>query len=72
MGRRVKIIEDVPESDLKGLIAVHKNDGATVGYRQQANGKYTLEAVFEDSAEAAPQGTETIKSSVSGENLTPG
>jgi hypothetical protein len=71
MGKRVKIIEDVPKQDLDGMIAVHKNDGAQVGYKEQSNGKYRIEAVFENAEEPAPQ-LETITSSVSGDKLTPG
>lgn len=72
MGKRVKIIEDIPKQDLEGMIAVHKNDGAQVGYKEQPDGKFRIEAVFEDAEDAAPQQTATITSVVSGDQLKPG
>jgi len=69
MAKRVKTIEDIPEDDLKAMIAVFKNDGAQVGYKKQENGKYTLEAMFEDTA--SPD-TGTIKSFISDDRLKPG
>lgn len=72
MGRRVKIIEDIPRQDLEGMIAVHKNDGAEVGYKEQPNGKFRLEAVFKDDSDVGLQQTDTIKSLVSGDQLKPG
>jgi hypothetical protein len=68
MARRVKVIEDIPEGDLEAMITVHKNDGAQVGYQKQSNGKYRLEAVFDDSKDQAG----TFSSPVSGENLQNG
>lgn len=72
MGKRVKIIEDVPKHDLEGMIAVHKNDGAQVGYKEQPNGKFRLEAIFEDADDIEPKPTNTITSLVSGDELKPG
>jgi len=69
MARRVKIIEDIPKEDLGAMITVHKNDGAQVGYTEQPNGKYRLEAVFDDSAPKEPN---SIRSLVSGDPLKPG
>jgi hypothetical protein len=69
MARHIKIIEDIPKEDLDAMIAVHKNDGAQVGYKEQPNGKFRLEAVFED---AEPAQTDTFRSLVSGDQLKPG
>ena len=69
MARRVKVIEDIPKEDLDAMITVHKNDGAQVGYKEQSNGKYRLEAVFGDSAPAQP---DSVRSLVSGDALKPG
>lgn len=68
MAQRVKIIEDIPEEDLEKMITVHQNDGAQVGYKQQPNGKFRLEAVFDDSS-SPQEKPETIRSIVSGDDL---
>jgi hypothetical protein len=69
MAQRVKIIEDIPKEDLEAMITVHKNDGAQVGYKEQPNGKFRLEAVFGDSTPVQP---DTVRSLVSGDALKPG
>jgi hypothetical protein len=68
MTKRVKIVENIPNRDaLEAIIADYKADGATVGWSQQPDGKFRMEAVFNEDARA--QGSKTIRSRVSGVDL---
>lgn len=64
MPSRVKILQNIPKEDLEAMIKVHKADGAKVAWKEQANGQFRIEALFDD----APQ-QDTVRSVVSGDLL---
>jgi hypothetical protein len=67
MATRVKILENIKSrEDLDSLIEIYKADGAEVGWSEQPNGLYRLEAVIEEARERSP-----MKSRVSGKDLYP-
>lgn len=67
MATRVKILENIKSrDDLDSLIEIYKADGAEVGWSEQLNGLYRLEAVIED-----PREKGTMRSRVSGKDLHP-
>jgi len=67
MPKRVKVLENIPtQKDLQSLIELYKADGAQVGWSQQPDGRYRMEAVLQDTAKQ-----ETTRSLVSGIDLNP-
>ena len=67
MPTRVKILENIKSrEDLNSLIEIYKADGAEVGWSEQPDGSYRLEAVIEDAREKG-----TMRSRVSGKALYP-
>ena len=65
MPTHVKVLENIPNrAELDYLIDLYKADGAKVGWSQQPDGRFRMEAVLED---VPKQGT--TRSAVSGEEL---
>lgn len=68
MPTRVKILENIKSrQDLDSLIELYKADGAEVGWSEQPDGLFRLEAVIQDPREQR----DTIRSRVSGKDLHP-
>jgi hypothetical protein len=68
MPTRVKILENIrSREDLNSLIELYKADGAEVGWSEQPDGLFRLEAAFQDPSEQRG----TIRSRVSGKDLHP-
>ena len=68
MTKRVKIFTDIPdEQKLTELIADYKDSGAKVGWTRQLDGRFRLEAVFEETSLLPMQ--EKFSSPITGQSL---